>query len=259
MKLKLGRAAGVFVGLLMMVATSYDAHADVSLCGSTTVQKRIMEPMKDAFEKSAGMKMTISGSGTGKGLEALIKGECDAAMASEELADAVKSMKDATGREAPADLQPHLLAKDNIKVIVNHKNQVSRLSQEQLKGLHTGKIANWKEVGGTDAPVIVVTSHPGSATRLVFQKVIMGNEPYVKDAIQAKTTREEIEDVALYDEAIGAVSEGFLLLPEYKGKVKTVEAPEISRPLMLITKGAPSPEVKKVIDFVAGEGKQFIR
>lgn len=235
------------------------AGETVRLHGSTTVQKRIMEPGKEALEKATGITLALVGNGTGSGLEDLVKGKCDAGMASEELVDAVSSMKAASGTEAPADLKPHVITSDVIKVILNKDNPVTKLSKEQLKELHTGKIANWKEVGGKDLAVIVVTSHAGSATKKVFQKTIMDGAPYVTGAIEVETTRKEIENVEAFPEGIGAVSTGFINLPEYKGKVKVAETQEISRPLMLITKGEPSANVKKVLDFFNGEGKKYIK
>lgn len=244
--------------MLLSAVTAWGEEV-VKLHGSTTVQKRIMEPGKEALEKATGIKLELVGNGTGNGLEDLVKGKCDAGMASEELADAVSSMKAATGLEAPADLKPNVITSDIIKVIVHPSNSVTKLSKEQLKGLHTGKITNWKEVGGSDMPVIVVTSHLGSATKKVFQKMIMDGEPYVVGAIEVETTRKEIDNVAEFPEGIGAVSHGFINLPGNKEKVKIVETQEISRPLMLITKGEPSPSVRKVLDFFNGEGKKYIK
>ncbi|RJQ22829.1 MAG: extracellular solute-binding protein [Nitrospiraceae bacterium] len=250
----------VFIAVLTIILTAITAWGEVvMLHGSTTVQKRIMEPGKEALEKATGIKVELVGNGTGNGLEDLVNGKCDAGMASEELADAVASMKAATGKDAPADLKPNVITSDVIKVIIHPSNPVTKLSKEQLKGLHSGKIANWKEVGGPDLPVIVVTSHLGSATKKVFQKTIMDGEPYVIGAIEVETTRKEIDNVAMFPEGIGAVSAGFINLPGNEGKVKIVETQEISRPLMLITKGEPSPAVKKVLDFFTGEGKKYIK
>ena len=231
----------------------------VRLHGSTTVQKRIMEPGKDALKKATGVELVLVGNGTGNGLEDLVGGKCDAGMASEELADAVASMKDASGKSATGDLKPNVITDDVIKVIVNPSNPVSKLDKEQLKGLHNGTIDNWSKVGGPDLPVIVVTSHLGSATRKVFQKVIMDGTKYVPGALEVETTRKEIEDVGQFPEGIGAVSMGFINLPGNKEKVKIVETPNISRPLMLITKGDPSPAVQKILDFFRGEGKKYIK
>lgn len=235
------------------------AAETVRLHGSTTVQKRIMEPGKDALKKATGIELVLVGNGTGNGLEDLTGNKCDAAMASEELADAVASMKDASGKAAAGDLKPSVITDDVIKVIVNRSNPVNKLSKEQLKGLHDGSIDNWKQVGGADLPVIVITSHLGSATRKVFQKVVMDGNAYVAGALEAETTRKEIDNVNEFPEGIGAVSMGFINLPGNKEKVKIVDTIQISRPLMLITKGEPSPPVRKVIDFFRGEGKKYIK
>ncbi|MDU0460790.1 MAG: substrate-binding domain-containing protein [Geobacteraceae bacterium] len=248
------------LALAGMTFFSGAANAEtVRLHGSTTVQKRIMEPGKEALKKATGIDLVLVGNGTGNGLEDLVGGKCDAGMASEELADAIASMKDASGKAATGDLKPHVITSDVIKVIVNPSNPVSKLDKEQLKGLHNGSITNWKAVGGPDLPVIVVTSHLGSATRKVFQKTIMDGTKYVDGALEVETTRKEIEDVGQFPEGIGAVSMGFINLPGNKEKVKIVETPNISRPLMLITKGEASPGVKKIIDFFTGEGKKFIK
>lgn len=246
--------------LLSVAAFSGMAGAEtLRLHGSTTVQKRIMEPGKDALKKATGIDVVLVGNGTGNGLEDLVGGKCDAAMASEDLADAVASMKDASGKAATGDLKPHVITDDVIKVIVNPSNPVGKLSKEQLKGLHNGEIDNWSKVGGPDLPIIVITSHLGSATRKVFQKKVMDGAPYVAGALEAETTRKEIDNVAQFPEGIGAVSMGFINLPGNKEKVKIVDTPVISRPLMLITMGEPSPAVKKVIDFFKGEGKKYIK
>lgn len=247
-----------FTALFLLSAQTVSAE-DVRIHGSTTIQKRVLEPGKDALEKATGIKLVMVGNGTGNGLEDLVNGKCDASGASEELADAVASMKAATGKQAPADLKGNVITSDFIKVIVHPSNPVGKLSKQQLKDLHTGKIDNWKGVGGADVPVIVVTSHLGSATKKVFQKMIMDNEPYVTGAIEVETTRKEIDNVAEFPEGIGAVSLGFINMPGNREKVKIVDTQDISRPLMLITRGEPSAAVKKIIDFFTGEGKKYIK
>ncbi|MBI5140968.1 MAG: substrate-binding domain-containing protein [Nitrospirae bacterium] len=259
MKTGYGFIAMLGLAALLLLPMRVASAEDVRIHGSTTIQKRVLEPGKEALEKATGIKLVMVGNGTGNGLEDLVNGKCDASGASEELADAVASMKAATGKEAPADLKGNVITSDFIKVIVHPSNSVGKLSKQQLKDLHTGKVDNWKSVGGPDLPVIVVTSHLGSATKKVFQKMMMDNEPYVTGAIEVETTRKEIDNVAEFPEGIGAVSLGFINLPGNKEKVKIVDTPEISRPLMLITRGEPSAAVKKIIAFFTGEGKKFIK
>jgi len=251
------------IGLIAAFATTATFAQEVTVAGSTTVQKRILEPGAAGLKSATGIDVKVQGSGTGKGMIALFEGKVPAAAASETLEEAVGSAQKAA-KEAektisvPGNLQFHEITKDVIVVIVNKDNAVSALSKEQLKDINSGKVKNWKEVGGADLPIKVVTSHAGSATRAVFQKQVMDGAEYIAGATEARTTREEIAEVSRDTGAIGAVSEGFFA--QNPSKAKTVKAPVISRPLALVTKGEPTPEVKKIVDFFKSpEGKALIQ
>jgi len=233
----------------------------IQIWGSTTCQKRFLEPGNKALEAATGVSVKVMGVGTGKGLLGLIDGKCPASAASSPLESARKSGQKSAkklGKDVtiPEDLQFHQVYEDVIVPIVHRDNPVDSLTWDQLKDIHTGKATNWKEFGGPDLPIRVITSHEGSATRAVFQKKVMKKEPYVAGAVEVKSTRNEINEVSKYKGAIGAVSEGFVKMNS--GKTKIVKSDTISRPLGLITVGAPSPAVQKVIDFYkTGEGRKF--
>ena len=72
----------------------------------------------------------------------------------------------------------HVIHEDIIVPVIHASNPVSKLTWNQLSDIHTGKITNWKEVGGLDKKIIVVTSHNQSATRLFFREKVMGHKPY---------------------------------------------------------------------------------
>lgn len=251
--------ATAVAGLIAMPAFA----AELTISGSTTVQKRIVEPGAAKLKEVTGIDAKFQGVGTGKGMMALADGKVTVAAASETLAEAIDSAKKQAADAGatftpPANLKFHELAKDSIVVIVNKDNPVTSLSKDQLKAINTGKVKNWKEVGGPDMPVKVVTSHAGSATRNVFAKQMMDGADYVGDAVEVRTTREEINEVSKDKGAIGAVSEGFFA--QNKGSAKSVKAPTISRPLGLITKGDASPEVQKLVEFFTkGPGKALIQ
>lgn len=257
------KSKNLIVALVAAAAAFAVQAQEVTIAGSTTVQKRVLEPGAAALKAATGIEVKVQGTGTGKGMISLFEGKVPAAAASESQAEAVASAQKAA-KEAektitvPGNLQFHELFTDAIVVMVHKDNKVSSLTKEQLKDLNSGKVKNWKEVGGADLPVKVVTSHAGSATRSVFQKQAMDGADYVAGALEVRTTREEITEVAREPGAIGAVSEGFLA--QNPGKVKTVKAPAISRPLALVTVGEPKPEVKKIIDFFkSAEGKKQIQ
>jgi phosphate transport system substrate-binding protein len=245
----------VFLSLLLqfifLVSVPFASAEKIIIHGSSTTMGKIMSKIKDPFEKSSGIQLELLASGSGAGAKSLVAGTCEVAMASEGLDDLKKAVKELS---TIPNLQEHVLAQDSMKVIINKQNPVASLSKEQLKGLNTGKIKNWKEVGGPDADVIVVTSVKGSGTRSFFSKSIMDGQEYASDAIEAATTIAEVKEVATMKEAIGAVSESFV-----NDSVKTVNAPPISRPLIFVTKGEPSPGARKLIDFIKGEGQKYLK
>jgi len=197
----------------------------------------------------------------GKGMMGLIQGKTPVAAASSPLESAIKSAQKSAkkaGKEitVPANLQFHQIYTDIIIPIVHKDNPVSALTWDQLKDINTGKITNWKDVGGPDLAIQVVTSHEGSATRAVFQKHVMKKEPYVDTAIQVKSTRLEINEVSKNKGGIGAVSEGFQ--KQKPGDSKVISSDTISRPLALITIGKPTATVQKVIDFYKSSDGQKV-
>ncbi len=243
-----------------MAAAGAVYGAEVRFHGSSTVTNQAMTPGKEAAQAATGLTIVVVGNGTENGLDDLLKGRCDAAMASEPLPDAIANLKKANPAvQVPADIQDHVISKDVIVVIANPSNPVTKLTKEQVKGLMTGTIKSWKDVGGTQPQVAIVTSNPGSGTRAVFQKLAMDGQNYDKDVIEAPTTDGEIKLVSEIPEAIGAISAGMASRAAKEGKIKVVETPEFSRPLLFVTIGNPKPSVQKVIDFFKGDGQKFIK
>lgn len=257
----------VFSALLVMLGTGILFSAaisatEVAIWGSTTCKKRFLEPGKEALEKATGIKIRTLGVGTGEGMAALFEGRTVVAASSNtlkesiELAQAVQKKAGKPALKVPDNLQYHLITEDIIVPIVNRNNPVASLSWEQLADIHTGKISNWLDVGGSNMPIQVVTSHAGSSTMDVFKRVVMKGQPYAANATVVTSTPFEVEFVSANERAIGAISQGtYNLDPEL---AKTIATSPIRRPLGLITVGNPSPEVRQVLDFfLSEEGRTF--
>ena len=252
------------IALLACASLASAAIADtLEVSGSTTVQERAFKGADDKLKTVTGMDIKFLPVGSGRGLMALVDGKVPVSATSETLADTVESAKKAAKDmdktfAAPANLVFHEISRDAIVVIVHKDNSVGSLTKAQLKDLNTGKVKNWKEVGGPDLAVRVISSHAGSATRSVFQKQMMDGAEYVAGFAEIRTTKEEINEVSKDKGGIGAVSEAFFAAN--KGQSKVVKTPEIVRPLALITAGEPKPEVKKLIDyFLSAEGKKNMK
>lgn len=135
---------------LAACGTSF-AAGTVNLNGSTTVLP-VMQQVSEAFmQKNPGVVVTISGTGSGNGIKALRDKMTDVAMSSRDLKDKEKKDFEAHGIN-PVKIP---VALDAIIPVVSPKNAVASLTMEQLRDLFAGKIKNWKELGGADAPVVV--------------------------------------------------------------------------------------------------------
>ena len=242
----------VFTPILFVVLFSFQAAsaADLLLAGSTTVQKRILEPSAAAIEKATGVKVTVRGVNSGNGFQELRDGKVKASISSSPLS----LLLEKAGLADDGTFIEHVIIQDIIVPIVNLSNPVSELTWDQLSDLHTGKITNWKEVGGPDGKVAIITSQPTAATRVVFQKQVMNKAPYVDGAREVKSTRQEVSLVSKLRGGLGAVSEGFVAMNA--GKVKVIKTAQISRPLSIITKGAPAKDVQAVVDFLTSPKAQ---
>lgn len=241
------------VSLMLLPASFVHAGRTLEIVGSTTVAKEILAPLSSAFEKETGAALKLRGTGTGQGLIALLEGKADAAMASESLENAILSARRTVRKQGititiPNNLMYHELAQDRLLVVVNRHNPVIELTRSQLKDIHTGKITNWRAVGGEDLAVQVITSHAGSATRAMFQKLVMDGEDYAKGVQEVDSTPDELYWVSQAKGRIGVVSATFFA--QNVGMAKFIEAPLLTRPLGLITIGPPVSEVRELIEYV---------
>lgn len=230
-----------------LTATAAVCAAPLEIAGSTTVQKVIVDPVTGKA-KDAGLELKMLPVGSGKGVQMLFEGKAPVAAISEEIGDAVASAKKAGAANIPTNIKVHTIMTDKLVAVVNADNPVKELSAEQLKGILLGKVQNWKDVGGPDLPIIVVTGAPGSGTRGVVEKVLLGGQGITANAKELRATSAELGEVSRDKGAIGMLGAGMALAA--KGKAREIKAPDVSRPLSLVTVGDPNPEVQKLIDFL---------
>ncbi len=239
------RIFGLAMGAVMMFCQAQAALAeDVRLSGAASVVADLVAPHQVAVEKASGIKLLVDKSNAGKGLIDLIDGKCDAAMASASLEATVKAAKSAGLVKPVPDLKMHVLATSEVVFIVHPRNTVKTLSWEQIRDIHTGKVTNWKELGGRDIPITVYTDAKASATRGLIKQVVMANSEYAPSARAVDFVKEVNDRVALDESGIGGLGRGFV----DPGKVNIVDTRKIERPLGFITVGAPSVKVQKVMD-----------
>jgi phosphate transport system substrate-binding protein len=245
-------AATVFC---VMTAGVANATEDLKIGAGAAPVENVLKPVREAFEKTTGIRLWISPSGPKLALTDLERGTVDAAAAGLTLTDWLALMKK-EGAEVkdPASLSAVTIGRDRIVVITNKSNPVKKLSREQLQGIFTGKIESWKELGGEDLPIIVVWGKLTQGTNSMFVSKMLDGKAQTKDVIEAATAEDVRQNVTANPSAIGIGPTAIL-----NGSINAPEVPEIARDIILVTKGKPSAKVQKLIDFIKGEGQKYIR
>lgn len=231
----------------------------ISISGSTSVGP-LMEKIQEKYEEENGnTTLEIQQNGSGAGIKDVISGISEIGMSSRELKDDEKT-----------SVQGTIVAYDGIALLVNPENPVKNISLEDVKKIYTGKITNWKELGGDDSAIVVVSREEGSGTRDAFQEIVgYESEELIKDATISDGSGAVKTIVAGNKNAIGFASFEFidntvkaLEIDDVAPTAENVKAGEykISRPYILVTKeGSLTEEGQNLIGFVlSAEGQQIV-
>lgn len=247
MKVKL-----VFVLIFMVAALiiSADSFAiDLKYAGSITIMEGVMKDAAPAFEKKTGIKIGLSGGGSGAGVKSTLAGTVDIGGVSRELKD----------EETKQGLVAYAIGWGAVGLVANKSVPVDNLSSKQIKDLLTGKIRNWKDVGGPNIAVKVVVSTPGCACREEFQEMIMNKEPYASDAIISpmKTLSDTVKNTpgSIGPLATAVIDTNKVKIIKVDGALPTPDNVKsrkykASRQVNLVTKGPAAGKAKEFIDFM---------
>lgn len=249
----IGRVVAALLLGAWCAAANPAAAEEIKVGAGAAPTENVLKPIKGPLEKATGVRLQIISSGPKIALQDLEKGAVDAAAAGLSFDDWMALMKK-EGAEVkdPGALRPVTIGKDRIIVLVNKSNPVARLSKEQLTGIFSGTLTNWKEVGGPDLPIIVVIGKLMPGTNSMFAKNMMDDAAMTREALEATTAEDVRQNVAANAEAIGIGPAAVV-----DASVRSPNTPELSRPIILVTRGAPSAGVQKLLDFIQGEGRKY--
>ncbi|MDW8095089.1 MAG: substrate-binding domain-containing protein [Caldimicrobium sp.] len=209
-----------------------------------------LKPIKESFEKHSGLKLALLETGPKVAMEDLLKRNIDSACAGLSFEDWVDLMKkEANLTLKKEDFKIFKIGEDKVIVMVHPTNPVNKLTKEQLKGIFTGKIQNWKEVGGKDQLILVVWGRLIPGTNKTFIDSILDGERPLKEVLEVGTAMEIKQTVALTPEAIGIGPEAM----KKEREIKIIEGPQVGRPVICVTLGEPSPNLKKLFDFIKAQ------
>lgn len=234
-------------------AESAVAGGTVSTDGSTSMEK-VIGSLGEKFQlDNPDIAFTYNPTGSGSDISAALEGRCDIGLSSRALKDDEKAK----------GLKPTVLAYDGISIIVNPSNPVKDLTVEQIKDIYTGKITNWKDVGGNDAGIVVVGREAGSGTRDGFESVT-GTKEQCKYRQELTSTGDVIAAAQGNPNAIGYASTaavGKTVKTLTVGGIEPTEANVkngsyvVQRPFILVTKEgkALSAEAQKFFNYATSK------
>jgi phosphate transport system substrate-binding protein len=236
-------------GAAFLLSASAVSHAaELKISGAAATANAIINPNKAALEKETGLTLNITVNGDGNGVKDLHAGKVDVAM----IAAPLKVTEAALNKSAPGSVSVDgfelaTIGSIGIKFIVNAANPVKSLTEAQLKDIFAGKITSWKDVGGSDQPILVVAEAPGFGTR---SNIVASFGAEIGDKARIMQALAQVSQVV--GQAPNAI--GYGNASTITGAVAVIPGTEVKQVLGLATKGAPSPEVKKLIEAAAKIG-----
>ena len=249
--------------LTLIVPISQAGEGQLVVQGSTTVLPIAQAAAEVFMQNNSQANISVRGGGSGNGIAALIEGTCD-------IADASRPMKVKEillCQKKGVSPVPHVVAMDGIAVIVHSSNPIQGLNMEEIKDIYTGKITNWKELGGKNLKIVVVSRDSSSGTFETFETIILKGKKVIPESLAQASNQTVATVISTTKGAIGYVGLGYIsntvkalqvngVIPEQE-TVVSGKYP-ISRPLYMYTDGAPQGVAKDFLEFICSEEGQKI-
>ena len=221
----------------------------ISAAGSTALQPLVKLAADEFMSKNAGVQVNISGGGSFTGLNNVASGSVDIGNSDVEVTDELKDK----------GLVDHQVAVAPFLIIVNKDVTVDNLTKEQLTDIFTGKITNWKDVGGSDSKISIIGRAKSSGSRATISKIVMDGKDFTDAAAAQDSTGNLITGVAQTSGAIGYCDAAYLKdtvkALKYNGVEYSVETvANGTYPIYafehMYTKGEPTGTVKAFLDYI---------
>jgi phosphate transport system substrate-binding protein len=256
--------------LSFALLSSAQTDKTVTIKGSDTMVILVQQWAERFMGGNQGSTIQVTGGGSGTGISALINGTTDICASSRPIKPAeMQKLKQKYGR-GPVEIK---VAKDGIAIYVNEKNPVMELSVDQIRLIYTGKITNWKQVGGNDAKIILYSRENNSGTYAYFKEEVLRNADFAAQTQSLPGTAGVVNSIARDVHGIGyggsAYGKGIRELKVKKDAASPALAPTvknilagsypITRFLYFYTRTRPEGAVKGFIDYaLSADGQKTV-
>lgn len=227
---------------------SLNLTGTVSASGSTALLPIVKQAAQEFMNTNKNLNVTVSGGGSGTGLQQVKSGT-------------VSIGNSDIFAESSSGLVDNQVAIEPFTFVVNNNVKVTNLTKQQLAGIFSGQITNWKQVGGDNAKITVVMRQASSGTRLIIQKIVMGNKKFTTQAVVIESSGAVKKTVAMTPNSIGYVDFAYvdntLKAIKYEGIAPTIDNVKNGKYTLksighMYTKGEAKGAVKAFIDYIQG-------
>jgi phosphate transport system substrate-binding protein len=236
----------------------------LTIGGSTTVLPIAQLCSETFMDANPAVNISVRGGGSSVGIAGIIDGNVDIADSSRP----IKNRELQLARQKGLNLKEIAIARDGLAIIVNNSNPVKNLTPAQLKDVFTGKIDNWKTLGGPGMSIVVVSRDTSSGTFESFSSLVLKGAKVKDGALMLPSNKAVAGTVSETPGAIGYIGVGFISDQEKVVSVDGITASQetvrngtykLSRSLYMYVNGEPGGMLKKFIDFVlSSEGQKLV-
>ncbi len=249
--------------------------AAIENIGSDTIVNLALAWAEAYQQQRPDVRISVTGGGSGTGIAALINGTADIANASRAMKDEERQAAEANGIP-PFEIE---IARDAIAVVVHPSNPVETLTLQQISDMFSGNIVNWKDVGGEDRPIVLLSRETNSGTHVFFletvlrlgdknNKVLFSPNTLLLPSSEGITAEIRQNPNAIGYDGLGYVTDDVKTIAVAGGpgadyvqpSIESVDAGTypIARPLFMYTRGEPTGLIKEYIDWILGPAGQAI-
>jgi len=255
---------------IVIIASAIIGAQAQKIKGSDTMLPLSQKEAESFMKANSGSTVTVTGGGSGVGISALLEGTTDLAQASRKIKFDEKQKLQEGGKSA----KEVIAAYDALAIVVHPSNKVQNLTREQLEGIFTGKIKNWKEVGGEDLKIIPYARETSSGTYEFFKESVLKNKNYMSGIMSMPATGAIVQSISQTKGAIGYIGLAYLnkdtkAIHVSYDKGKTFVEPSVAnaknetypvvRPLYYYYVTTAESRVKPFIDYVlSNEGQKIV-
>lgn len=267
----------LLLSFLFIPACSRGNKNSIQIKGSDTMVNLSQAWAEKFMKDNPGSFVAVTGGGSGTGISSLISGTCDLANSSREIKEKEIDLAKAKGIN-PNEIKVGL---DGLAVVVNPANSVSKLTLQQLADIFTGKITNWKKVGGKDEKIVILSREVNSGTHVYFKEHVLrkgdanSKEEFASSALMLPSSQAIADEIANNTGTIGYYGMGYISSKQKAVSVAKDDksayiAPTIenvisgyypiSRPLLVYSNGVPQGLVKQFVDFILSpKGQEIVQ